>query len=238
MCGRATLRASPEEIAEAFDVAVPRDLGPPRFNIAPGQPIATVRIPPRGTRELALLRWGLVPWWTKEEEAKRMASRCIQARAETLATAPAYRDAFRERRCIVVVDGFYEWGAAGPDAPRVPHHITTPEQKPFGIAAVWESRRTKDGEIVETAAVVTTPAKGSVKGLHDRMPLVLAKEDYEAWLSGPANDAARIVRAAAGPELVVVPVSTWVNDVRHDDPRCVEPAAEGAALGQIALRFD
>jgi putative SOS response-associated peptidase YedK len=237
MCGRATLRASPEEIAEAFDVD-PVPVGPPRFNISPGQPVATVRVPRQGRRELALLRWGLVPWWTKEEEAKRMASRCIQARAETLATAPAYRDAFRDRRCIVVVDGFYEWSAAGPNATRVPHHVTTPEKKLFGIAAVWESWRTKDGEVVETAAVVTTPAKGAVAGIHDRMPLVLAKEDYEAWLSGPSNDAQRIVRDGGCTELSVVPVSTWVNDVRHDDARCIEPAAEAPPLGQIALRFD
>lgn len=235
MCGRATLSASPEEIAEAFGVA-PVDLGPPRYNIAPGQPLATVRIPKGGGRELALLRWGLVPWWTKPEDAKRMASRCIQARAETLATAPSYRDAFRDRRCLIVVDGFYEWKE------KTPHHVTLPDRGLFAIAGVWERWRNERGEIVETAAVVTTPSKGAIERLHDRMPLVLTPSERDAWLTGDVDHARRILSGGGAgggaSQLVAVPVSSWVNDVRHDDPRCIEPAAEEHALGQISLRFD
>jgi putative SOS response-associated peptidase YedK len=120
----------------------------------------------------------------------------------------------------------------------VPHHITIAgAKKPFAIAGVWETFRTKDGEIIETAAVVTRPARGGIAALHDRMPLVLAEEQYEAWLTGGAAEAQRIAASETAPELAIAAVSTWVNDVRHDDPKCVEPAGDAPPLGQIALRF-
>lgn len=243
MCGRATLVTGVEEIAEIFGV-VPIPIGPARFNMSPGQDVPVVRpAPPSstgaadggadagteagGARELSMVRWGLVPWWSKDG---KMSGKTIQARGETVARAPAFRDAFKNRRCLVVVDGFYEWSGTG--KARQPHHVTLPGGRPFAIAGVWESWKSPTGTRLETCAVVTTAARGPVERLHDRMPLVLTEEERDRWLS-PSPDDARAVLADAGSHeavaerFVVVPVSTWVNDVRHDDARCIAPVSPG-----------
>jgi putative SOS response-associated peptidase YedK len=269
VCGRATLSSPAQDIATLFDVE-PIDIGPARFNIAPTQPILTVRArrsaagetgdlepstphdPHAGTpvaRELSLVRWGLIPWWAKPDEAKKIASRCIQARAETAPRTPAFRDAFRRHRCLVVVDGFFEWKTL-PDGRRIPHLVRHGHGKgaPFAIAGLWDRWRPRkadgppdkettpqsslehEGERIESCAVLTTRAGGSIRDLHGRMPLVLPREHWDTWLVGNAEEAARLLEPeqatldARADELVVIPVSTWVNDVRHDDPRCIEPA--------------
>jgi putative SOS response-associated peptidase YedK len=231
MCGRATLTCPVEDIAEAFGVS-PIPLWPPRFNIAPGQDVAIIRRDVES--ELAIVRWGLVPWWSKDGKANRT----IQARVETVATAPAFRDAFRSRRCLVVVDGFYEWSASPKG--KAPHHIRFPDRRPFAIAGVWDSWKNPEGQRIETCAVVTTASQGSLRELHDRMPLVLEGEDRERWLTAPPEEA-RAVGATAGgrAELQAVPVSTWVNDVRHDDARCLEAPVDApvALPAQTTLRF-
>lgn len=261
MCGRATLATPIDEIAELFD-APPIDIGPPRFNIAPSQPVVAVRTAREGrrddgsaAREIALLRWGLVPWWAKPDEAKKIASRCIQARAETVQDAPAYRDAFRRHRCLVVVDGFYEWKTL-PDGRRVPHHIKRHRGEPFAIAAVWDSWKPSSPaepvgeagmvERLESCAVLTTRAAGAIREIHDRMPLVLAANDWEAWLCGTVDEASRLLRPEpdvlerCANDLLAFPVSTWVNDVRNDDPRCMDPVTvepDPPPLGQIDFDF-
>lgn len=217
MCGRATLTVDVEEIAELLG-AEPIDVGPPRYNLAPSQPIVVVRERRDHSREMALLRWGLIPHWAKAEEAKRIGSRCVQARIESVARSPAYREAFRARRCLVIVDGFYEWKTVGRE--RLPHHVRREDKKAFAIGGVWERWHTADGEIVDSCAVVTTEATGTIRDLHDRMPLVVPASAYDTWLDGTIDEAAGVI--AATPELVAVPVSKWVNDVRHDDPRCLE----------------
>ncbi|HVH47636.1 MAG TPA: SOS response-associated peptidase [Labilithrix sp.] len=266
MCGRATLTSPAEDIASLFEVD-PIDIGAPRFNIAPTQPILTVRArrtPSREDepdvastpvdRELAIVRWGLIPWWAKPDEAKKIASKCIQARAETAPRTPAFRDAFRRHRCLVVVDGFFEWKTL-PDGRRVPHHVRRSHGQPFGIAGLWDSWRppapeepdAPKPERVESCAVLTTRSGGVVRELHDRMPLVLAAKEWDTWLGGSEKDAARLlaqdedVLAERAEGLVAVPISTWVNDVRHDDPRCIEPIAlpdtPGAQAGQADFDF-
>jgi putative SOS response-associated peptidase YedK len=223
MCGRATLTVSVEEIAEVLGTA-PVDIGPPKYNLAPTQPMLIVRERRNHAREMVFVRWGLVPHWAKPDEAKRIGSRCVQARIESAARSPAFREAFRSRRCLVIVDGFYEWKTLE-SGERRPHHVRRDDRKPFAIAGLWASWRSPDGgPPLESCAVVTTEAAGPIRALHDRMPLVVAPNVYDAWLAGPAGEAgaaAGIVAAAA--DLVTVPVSTWVNDVRHDDPRCLEP---------------
>jgi putative SOS response-associated peptidase YedK len=233
VCGRATLSSPAEDIAEIFG-APPIDVGPPRYNIAPTQPILTVRSAGEG-RELALLRWGLIPWWAKPDEAKKIASRCIQARAETVRRSPAFRDAFRRHRCLVVVDGFYEWRTV--DGKKLPHLIRQSSRQPLAIAGVWDRWRaaaTDDrSDATESCAVLTTRSAGPLRELHDRMPLVLPPEAWTPWLSGSDAEAASLL--AQGPEvlepragdLVVIPVSTWVNNVRNEDPRCIEPMTAG-----------
>lgn len=266
MCGRATLISPVEHVAELFDVA-PIDIGPRRFNIAPSQPVLVVRSSgaqpgheptarPAGAsasapRELALLRWGLIPSWAHPDEAKKMASRFAQARAETAARSPAFRDAFRRHRCLVVVDGFFEWKTLS-DGRRAPHHVRRRGGEPFAIAGIWDSwpppRRAAAEpalEHVESCAVITTSSAGELLAVHDRMPLVLPAEDWSVWLSASAAQAATLLDPGASAlerrsrELVLVPVSTWVNDVRHDDPRCVEPSpiAPEPPIVQLDLPF-
>jgi putative SOS response-associated peptidase YedK len=259
--------ASGEDIADLFEVP-PIDIGPPRWNLAPSQPILTIR--PAGdtaanaedqdrsrgiafARELVPVRWGLIPWWAKADEAKKIASRCIQARAETARRAPAFRDAFRRHRCLVIVDGFFEWKTL-PDGRRIPHHLRKRGSEPFAIAGLWDSWRdrshteasqandptvqTRPQEVrVESGAVLTTRAGGATRDLHDRMPLVLAASEWRQWLFGSVEEAALLLAPdqeildQRAEELVIIPVSTWVNDVRHDDPRCIEPAAPRTQLG-------
>lgn len=267
MCGRATLSSPAEEVARLFDVE-PIAIGPARFNIAPTQPILTVRAcrglsEPSGersneerdavdhdrssgtvvARELAIVRWGLIPWWAKPDEAKKIASKCIQARVETARRSPAFRDAFKRHRCLVVVDGFFEWKTL-PDGRSVPHHVRKSRHGPFAIGAVWDSWRppapadaSPDAPRparIESCAVLTTRAAGAMKDLHDRMPLVLSRDEWTTWLGGTVEEAARLLEQdqrlldERARDLVAVPVSTWVNDVRHEDPRCIEPMT-GAA---------
>lgn len=245
MCGRATLSSPAEDIAEIFE-ASPIDIGPPRFNIAPTQPILTVREPraldedggvrsahdrrrgPKVARELALVRWGLIPWWAKPDEVKKIGARCIQARAETARRAPAFRDAFKKKRCLVVVDGFFEWKTL-PDGRRIPHLVRQRAGTiPFAIAGLGSSWGSVPNDI-ESCAVLTTRAAGAIKDLHSRMPLILLESDWDAWLGGTEEEAARLLDPPnealleRTKELVVIPVSTWVNDVKHDDSRCIEP---------------
>lgn len=220
MCGRATLTTDVEEIAELLGAA-PIEVGPPRYNLAPTLPMVIVRETRDRAREMALARWGLIPSWAKSEEAKKIGSRCVQARVESVARSPAFRDAFRARRCLVIIDGFYEWKTLE-GGERQPHHLRRDDGRPFAIAGLWEHWRGGDGAVVESCAVVTTEAKGHVRDIHDRMPIVVGPEAYATWLAGSVDDALAIV--AATTELVAVPVSRWVNDARHDDPRCLERA--------------
>lgn len=242
MCGRATLTVPVDEIAAELGVE-PIAVGPPRFNIAPGQPIVAVRVhPPKGAGsglpEMALLKWGLRPFWAKGDGKPKRPF--VQSRAETVETNPAFRKAFESRRCLVVVDGFYEWSSPE-EGPRRPHHVHLKSHAPFTIAGLWESYHAKDGEIVETCAVVTTEAKGAIRRIHDRMPLVLTGAERERWLTGAPGEAGELLRVTHARDLELTPVSTWVNDVKHDDPRCLDPASPGGGgspeKGQTALPF-
>lgn len=232
-----------EDIAHLFDVEA-IDIGPARFNIAPMQPILSVRMAgdlPRAERRLAVVQWGLIPWWAKPEQARKIAGKCVQARAETVTRTPAFRDAFKKHRCLVVVDGFYEWKTL-PGGRRRPHHVRKRQGGPFAIGAVWDSWQpplpegappdAPKPERVESCAVLTTHAAALMKDLHDRMPLVLPADEWTRWLEGPAPEAARLltqderVLDERARQLVAVPVSTWVNDVRHEGPQCIEPVLQ------------
>lgn len=227
MCGRATLITSNEDIAEIFGVAPTLPDGPPRFNIAPGQDLVVVQpsSQKKEGKELAVKRWGMIPHWASDP---KIAYRCINARSETIAGAPAFRDAFRSRRCLVVVDGFYEW------QDKMARHIRLPDRKPFALAGVWDRWTTPDGEVLETCAVVTTPSFGSIVDLHDRMPLVLAGRDRDLWLGGVEDARAVVAHAKAtqaerAKELEIVPVGKRVNDVKNDDPACLAPPSQADA---------
>lgn len=223
MCGRFTLTSSAQQLAEHFDVPVDIELQP-RYNIAPGQPVRVVRAEGGGGRELASTRWGLVPHWAKDPA---MAQRMINARSETVAEKPAFRDALRRRRCLLPADGFYEWADTG--AGKQPYYIQLGDEAPFGMAGLWESWPAEDGEALETCTIVTTSAAASIEHLHARMPVILAPGDFERWLDPALADPEMLLpllAPAAGDRLTFHPVSTRVNQIRFDDPACLQAAPE------------
>jgi putative SOS response-associated peptidase YedK len=224
MCGRFTLTTTPEEVARHFDLdEIP--LLSPRFNVAPGQPIASISLAAEGGRRvLAFRRWGLIPAWAKDP---RIGSRMINARFETAAEKPSFRSAFRKRRCLVSADGFYEW-AARTGAPKQPHHIALPERRCFAIAGLWESWRDPEGASLESCTLLTTSANAKLRAVHDRMPVILDPGDYAAWLDPRLSDAAWLSRIALGAPaeaLEVHAVGRRVNDPRFDDAACLEAAS-------------
>jgi putative SOS response-associated peptidase YedK len=216
MCGRTALHASPDDLREIFGLDDTPEVTP-RYNIPPSQPLAILRAGPR--RRLEHLRWGLIPWWAEDP---KIGHRLSLARVETVATTAAFRDALRKRRCLVVVDGFFEWKSGGPV--RQPHFIRRPDHAPFALAGLWDRWVSKDGEVVESCAILTQPALPPVDQVHGRMPLVLAKDAWDRWLDPRLDDVTALLHEGA-PELVAHPVSLHVNDPRHDDPACLEPSA-------------
>lgn len=219
MCGRFAFYSSSEAMAELFG-AEPVASVEPRWNIAPTQEIAAVRQPEPGRRELVVLRWGLVPYWAKDPS---IGNRLINARAETLATKPAYRDAYRKRRCLVLADGFYEW-RAGPGG-KTPWFVSLASGEPFVFAGLWERWRDREtGKRLETAVIVTTDAQGFVAELHDRMPVVLSREQGHRWLAG--DDAVLVEAAANPPALRAWPVDRRVNRAENEGPELIEPVGD------------
>ncbi len=225
MCGRFTLTRSAAEVAEHFGLAAAPVLRP-RFNVAPTQRVLAIRTPREGSgREAAQLHWGLVPFWAKHP---RDAAKHINARVETLAERPAFRDAAARRRCLVPADGFYEW--RGARAERQPFHIALPEGELFAFAALHERWPTPEGGTLESVAIVTTAATPNIKPLHARMPILIDPTAYAAWLSPDAHDVNKILETlpiSRGSHLISRPVSTRVNNVQNDDPRCLESAEQG-----------
>lgn len=222
MCGRYTLRSSGAEVARRFGLAEVPQLEA-RYNVAPSQLVPTVRQPEAGApRVLELRRWGLVPSWAKDP---RIGNRMINARAETVADKPAFRVAFRQRRCLVPMDGFYEWRREGKR--NVPHHVRLASQEPFGVAGLWERWRGEDGEALETCTLLTTAASARLRALHDRMPVVLDPSDHALWLDPDARDTGRLQELLRPQEewpFEIVAVGPRVSDPRRDDPECLLPA--------------
>ena len=234
MCGRFTLRTPAHQLAEAFGVEVRANLAA-RYNIAPSQDIAVVRAAPEpdnddgGWRELTILRWGLVPQWARDAA---MGNRMINARAETVAEKPAFRAAFRQRRCLIAADGFYEWRKA-PDGSKQAYFIARADDAPFAFAGLWERWRLPGAEPLETCAIITTDANATLAPIHHRMPVILAAGDHDAWLDpdAPPGDALTALLRPAPPDAVIArAVGRHVNSARNDDPVCIEPAADGLLL--------
>jgi putative SOS response-associated peptidase YedK len=226
MCGRFTLRAPASVIAEQFSLF---ELPPlqPRFNIAPTQPVPVVRANPQQVqthREFVLLHWGLVPSWAKD---RAIGSRMINARAETAAEKPAYRSALRRRRCMVVADGFYEWQTVGKH--RQPMFIHLRDDRPMALAGLWESWEGADHTLLESCTILTTEANDLIRPIHDRMPVIVAPEDYQRWLDPELQKPEQIVpllRPYPSEPLETYAVSTLVNSPARDDERCVARVPE------------
>jgi putative SOS response-associated peptidase YedK len=225
VCGRFSLNAAPDVLAEIFDLDEAPELAP-RYNIAPSQAVPVVRAVD-GKRRLELMRWGLVPSWAKDPT---VGYRMINARAETAAERPAYRRALRERRCFVIADGFYEWQRRR-GGRKQPSFITRRDRRPFAFAGLWErwsDPQRADAAPLLSCTLLTTAPNELVAELHDRMPVILDEADYARWLDPEVRDAEQVkplLRALPSSELCAFEVSTLVNDVGFDGPECCAPLA-------------
>jgi putative SOS response-associated peptidase YedK len=223
MCGRFVQYSHPEVYANHFGAELACEKSGPRYNLAPTQPVLAVRQTEEGTRELVPLRWGLVPSWSKGPDNRFS---MINARAETVDSKPAYRNAFKRRRCLIPSEGFYEWKAG--EQGKTPYLIRRTDGAPFGMAGLWETWRDPDGEPLESCTVIVTDANDLVRSLHDRMPVILAPEDYAAWLDPHTKDTARLLkmlRPAESTAWELRQVSRKVNSPKNDSTDLLEPVA-------------
>jgi putative SOS response-associated peptidase YedK len=236
MCGRYRLTRADKEIRERFDVPIddgglsPEAEWTARYNIAPTQPVAVVRQDaalPR--RRLTQMRWGLIPYWAKDPA---VGYKMINARAESVAEKPAYRESFRSRRCLIPADGFYEWRKD--KGSKQPFHFGMADDTVFAFAGLWDSWRSPDGKPLETCSILTTTPNALLEDIHDRMPVILRPEDYELWLDPgfQKTDAlADFLRPFPPAQMRRYQVSTLVNQVKNDSPDC-------AAEYRVASLFD
>ena len=220
MCGRFTLRTRLNRLLEVYAVESQFDWEP-RFNIAPSQPIPVIRNDAGGDkRELAALRWGLIPSWATDVH---IGNRLINARAETLAVKPSFRQALKSRRCLVLADGFYEWKHSGKS--KQPYFIRMKDEQPFVFAGLWE-RWTKEEPAIESCTIITTTPNALMADLHDRMPAILPESAAMEWLNRKEEDTdllTSLLVAYPAEEMVAYPVSTFVNSPQHDSADCIEP---------------
>lgn len=235
MCGRFALTLPPEAVRGYFRY-VERPNFPPRYNIAPTQPVAIVRLEKSATglkmRHFSLARWGLLPAFVKDPKDFPL---LINARAETVLDKPSFRNAMRRRRCIFIADAFYEWrrtlaagaGARKGRASAIPFLLRRADRQPLAMAGLWETWTGPNGEEMDTACIVTTDANGLMAAIHDRMPVILEPENFDLWLDTIDSDlagAAALMRPAADGVLEAVQISTAVNKVSNDGPQVQEPA--------------
>jgi putative SOS response-associated peptidase YedK len=219
MCGRYTL-TDPDPRLLRFRFALSetaRIEEEPRFNIAPTDPVLAVRLNKEGEREPGKLRWGLIPHYADPDDFSRL---LINARAETVAEAPAFRDAFAGFRCLVVADGFYEWKAT--ETGKLPTFISRPKREPFAFAGLWARSKRKDGTSLHSCAIVTCPPSEVVAPVHDRMPVILDREDEETWLDPETAPEALVGMLRPSEALELTEVCDAVNDVHEDGPHLLE----------------
>jgi putative SOS response-associated peptidase YedK len=221
MCGRFTLTTKAEILADWFHVANVAALAP-RYNIPPSAQVLAVRQLPDNERELVALRWGLIPHWAKDPS---VGNRLANARAESAAEKPSFRESFRRRRCLIPADGFYEWKRAA--GRKEPYYIRLRDGHPIGFAGLWDRWRNPDGEPIESCTVLTTDANELVRALHDRMPVIVDPKDYAAWLDPNLQEPGSLqhmLRPFRADQMIAFPVSRRVNDPRNEAPDCIEPA--------------
>lgn len=222
MCGRYFLVSSPDTLQTVLGVTSVRDELEPRYNIAPLQRVPVI-VNHAGERVLGLVRWGLTPSWAASDED---AVRSINARAESVAEKPSFRDAFRMRRCLVPADGFYEW-RHNPGGTRTPMAVRAERGGPIAFAGLWERWRAPTGEVVTSCVILTTDAASEIRAIHDRMPVILDDEAQRVWLDPEATPAQlEAVLARAAPRLAAHAVSPLVNAVRNDVPECLLPVED------------
>jgi putative SOS response-associated peptidase YedK len=224
MCGRFTLTDPDQGLAVQFNLPKIPDM-PPRYNIAPTQPVAAVRLAHDSqSRELAMLHWGLIPSWAKDP---KIGARMINARSETVAEKPSFRAAFRRRRCLIVADGFYEWQKI--NSAKQPFFIRLRDGQAFAFAGLWEYWQGPDDSTIQSCTLLTTQPNDLLRAVHNRMPVILSPKYYDLWLDPEVQQAAELqplLRPYPEEEMEAFPVSRFVNRPANDDPKCIERLAE------------
>ena len=222
MCGRYAITLAPETYREFYGYSEQPNF-PPRYNVAPTQPVPIV-LEDRGERHFMLVRWGFLPSWVKDPKDFPLV---INARGETLETKPTFKAALKRRRCVFLADGFYEWQRHGRE--KAPFLIRPRSRQPMPLAGLWETYSDASGGEIDTAAIVTTDANGTLSAVHDRMPVILSREDIATWLNVSdehTGAAMKLVRPCPEDWLDVMPVSSRVNKVENDDSGLQEPLTE------------
>jgi putative SOS response-associated peptidase YedK len=222
MCGRYRLSRRKQILEEHFDSVSGTDDWNPRYNIAPTQPVPVIRQHPKEPiRELSFVRWGLVPSWAKDPS---VAARMINARSETASTKPTFSDALQCRRCLVLADGFYEWQKTG--KVKQPYCFEINDGELFAFAGIWDRWKDTTGKPLETCSILTTAANAVMSSVHDRMPVILNRDNYDFWLDPGMNNVAAVadlLRPCDGRLMRCFPVSSRVNSVINDDEECSRP---------------
>jgi putative SOS response-associated peptidase YedK len=221
VCGRFGLFVTPEVLEEYFGLDEVVTAPEPRYNLTPGQAVAAVR-DHEGRRRLDTLQWGLIPFWAKDATIGR---RLVNARLDSVAAKPAFREAWQRRRCLIPASGFYEWSEPRGGRKR-PHFIRPGDEPLLALAGLWERWRTPTGEKLETCVIVTTDANAQLAPVHDRMPVLIPRDAHALWLDPRSSLDDVLKLAARPPALEVHPVGFGVNDPRNDDETLIAPAAE------------
>ena len=217
MCGRYSQTHTGADLAEAFQLN-PAPEPPPRYNIAPSQPVCAVI----AGREYRIFQWGLVPSWAKDY---KIGYRLINARSETAAEKPSFRAAFKRRRCLILADGFYEWLRTPSNKKKQPFYIHLRERPVFAFGGLWEQWEGGDGSYLETCAILTTEPNELMAPIHNRMPVIVPRAEYDRWLMGSPAQAQGLMQPYNADEMEAYPVSTWVNSPSHEGADCIAPAA-------------
>ena len=218
MCGRFSVAVNPEVLVERFEVSLPDETLFPRYNAAPTQKLPVITN--EDDRKIKLFRWGLIPSWAKDLS---IGNKLINARAETLSEKPSFRKALEKRRCLVPADGFYEWQKTAQG--KIPLRFTLRSEEPFAFAGLWEQWTSSTGEMIPSFTIITTTANELVTPIHNRMPVILRRENEHAWLnnaSGVKSWISLLVPYVAG-EMKCYPVSPRINSPGFDDPSVLEP---------------
>jgi len=221
MCGRYTLTADLDMLRDVFGLNTVPDMLPPRYNIAPSQPVAVITN--EQPDELTFHKWGLVPSWSKDIS---IGNKMINARGETIAEKPSFRSAFKRRRCLIPADGFFEWRQKG--GGKEPLFIHMNDRKVFAMAGLWEVWNSPEGDELRTCTIITTTPNSLMEPIHNRMPVILHPDDYAVWLAQdeqPSGLLQALIRPFEPDDMTFYPVSTFVNRPGNDTPECIEPIA-------------
>jgi putative SOS response-associated peptidase YedK len=219
MCGRFVQISDLREVAPLFGAAMVESKALTSYNITPRQPIAV--IVEKGERKIVTMKWGLIPHWAKDET---IFGKLINARCESVEEKPSFKDSFKKRRCLIIADGFYEWQGMG--LAKRPFYICMKDQRPFGMAGLFDYWRKSDDTTEITCTIVTTEANEIMKPIHHRMPVIISPQDYGLWLDPAATDVAKVkhLLAPCDPDLLIARhVSLLVNNPRNNSQECIVP---------------